>query len=196
MASDFLQDIRKINMASNIGEILRRNFAMNAFDGTLASLGVIMGAFMAQVQDPKIFLITTLSAGFALFVSGFSSAYLAEEAERTRELRELEKDMLKSLKKTRLGRGTKILALEAAIVNGFSPLAMVFLIILPFVLAYFSMVSLEIAFYSSVIIALSILFLLGVFLGTISKQPFYLMGAKMLIAGMIAMLLSTLLGAL
>lgn len=181
---------------TNIGEILRRYFAMNAFDGTLTSLGVIMGAFMAQAQEPKIFLVTALSTAFALFISGFSSAYLAEGAERERELHELEKGMLHSLKKSRLGRATKTLAIEAALVNGASPFIMALLITSPFILAHFSVISLITAVYAAVGIALVLLFFLGIFLGRISEQSIWLMGAKMVFAGIIAMLLSTLLGAL
>ncbi len=196
MSLRFLRELNKINKMSNIGEMLRRYFAMNAFDGTLTSIGVIMGAFMAQVQEPKIFIITALSTAFALFISGFSSAYLAEGAERMRELHELEKGMLHSLKKSRLGRATRVLATEAALVNGLSPFLMALIITSPFILAHFSFIGIMMAIYVSISIALALLFFLGVFLGAISKQPFYLMGAKMLLAGMIALLLSTLLGAL
>lgn len=189
----FFKNLHKINKLANVYEILRRYFAMNAFDGTITTLGVIMGAFIAGVREPKIVLITAISAAFALFISGVWSAYIAEEAERKRSLRALEKKMVHSLKKSRLGKSTKLIAVEAALVNGLSPFIMAIIILIPFLLSHFSILPVFSAFHYSITIALALLVLLGAYLAMISKQNVLVVGTKMLLAGLLAIVLSVLL---
>ena len=195
MAS-FFENLHKMNKGANVYTILRRYFAMNAFDGTITTLGVIMGAFIAGVKDPKIILITTISTSFALFISGFWSAYIAEGAERKRDLHSLEKKMLRSLKDSKFGRATKVIALEAALVNGFSSFVMAVFIIIPFMLSYFGGFSIYFAFQYSLIIALCLLALLGAYLAHISKQNIFMLGIKMIFAGLLAIFLAVLLKAI
>ncbi|MCX6801944.1 MAG: hypothetical protein NT067_02415 [Candidatus Diapherotrites archaeon] len=192
----FFKKLHSVNRNANVYEILRRYFAMNAFDGTITTLGVIMGAFIAGITEPKIVLVTAISTSFALFVSGFWSAYLTEEAERKLALRNLEKKLLCSLAKSRLGRFTKFIALEAALVDGLSPFAMSLIIITPFAMAYFSMLSVLEAFQYSVAIALCLLGLLGAYLAVISKQNVFTLGIRMLFAGLVAIVLAVLLKAI
>lgn len=196
MALSFFEGIHRINKTGNVYAILRRYFAMNAFDGTITTLGVIMGAFIAGVKEPKIVLITTIATSFAFFISGFWSAYITEEAERKRALHTLEKKMLRSLKKSRLGRATKIIALEAALVNGLSPFMMALIIIMPFMLAHSFAFSIYFAFQYSIVIALCLLGLLGAHLALISKQSILKLGLKMLFAGILTIALAVLLKAI
>ena len=192
----FIEKLHRINKSANVYSILRRYFAMNAFDGTITTLGVIMGAFIAGVTEPKIVLITTISTSFALFISGFWSAYIAEGAERKRSLHVLEKTMLRSLKDSKLGRATKLIALEAALVNGLSSFVMAVFIIVPFVLSYFAGLPISYAFQYSIMIALALLALLGVYLARISKQNIITLGLKMVLAGLLAIGLAVLLKAI
>ncbi|MEM0360780.1 MAG: hypothetical protein QXK06_05610 [Candidatus Diapherotrites archaeon] len=186
----FFRKLHSVNRNASVYEILRRYFAMNAFDGTITTLGVIMGAFIAGITDPKIILVTSVSMSFALFVSGFWSAYLTEEAERRLALKNLEKKLLCSLAKSRLGRFTKIIALEAALVDGLSPFAMSLAIVFPFALASWGLLPVIVAFQFSVMIALCLLGVLGAYLAVISKQGIIGMGLKMLFAGLLAIFLA------
>jgi len=195
MAS-FFEKIHRINQTGNVYAILRRYFANNAFDGTITSLGVIMGAFIAGITEPRIILITLLSTSFALFISGAWSAYVTEKAERMRSLHDLEKKLLRSLKGTRLGRATKIIAFEAALVDGFSPFLVSLVIIIPFALAHLGLLPVMIAFQVSIMISLSLLGLLGAYLAVISKQGIFPLGVKMMFAGVLAIVLAVLLKAI
>ena len=163
---------------------------MNAFDGVITTLGVIMGAFIANVTDSRIILLTVLSTSFALFISGTWSAYITELAERKLAMHELEKKMLHSLEKSRLARSVRLIALEAALVNGTSPFAMAMLILAPFFLTHFSGFPLMLAFQCSVAISLLLLALLGAYLAIISRQGIFLLGLKMVFAGILAIFLS------
>ena len=82
---DAVSYLREYDKLANIGEIARRYFAMNAFDGVLTIIGVLMGNFMAGVQEPRIVVSTGLATCVAMGVSGLWGAYLTEAAERKRD---------------------------------------------------------------------------------------------------------------
>jgi len=82
--------LQRYNQVANIGVIARRYFAMNAFDGVLTIIGVLMGNFTAGVEDARIVVTTGLTTCVAMGISGLWGAYLTEGAERQRELLELE----------------------------------------------------------------------------------------------------------
>ena len=63
-------------------EIARRYFAMNAFDGVLTIIGVLMGNLVAGVSSAQIVLSTGLTTSGAMGISGLWGAYLTESAER------------------------------------------------------------------------------------------------------------------
>ena len=76
----FAQRFRRYNRLSNIGEIARRYFAMNAFDGVLTIIGVLMGNFTAGVEEPRIVVTTGMTTCIAMGISGLWGAYLTEAA--------------------------------------------------------------------------------------------------------------------
>ena len=96
--------MREYDRLANISEIARRYFAMNAFDGVLTIIGVLMGNFIARVSDPKIVISTGLATSVAMGISGLWGAYLTEAAERKRDIDELSKYTLRDLSTTRIGR--------------------------------------------------------------------------------------------
>ena len=65
-----LELAREYNRLVNIAEIARRYFAMNAFDGVLTMIGVLMGNWMAGVDDARIVLSTGLATSVAMGISG------------------------------------------------------------------------------------------------------------------------------
>jgi hypothetical protein len=65
-----LEKWREYTEISDVAEIARRYFAMNAFDGVLTIIGVLMGNFLAGVQESKVILVTGLSTSVAMGVSG------------------------------------------------------------------------------------------------------------------------------
>jgi len=169
---------------------------MNAFDGAVTTLGIVMGFFIADVSDARVVLLTVFATAFALFISGFWSAYITEKAERIRDIIELEKKLLHTLKNSRMAKATKLIALEAAIVNGFSSALVALFIIIPFFLAQNSFIPLLLAFYLSISLALFVLAFLGAFLAALSHQSKLILATKMLFAGLLAIGFSLLLEAL
>ena len=87
-------------------EILRRYFVMNAFDGALTMLGIVLGAVVAGATNEKIIIGAGVSASFAMGISGFVGAFMTERAERERLIKELERALLTDLDDTMLGRAS------------------------------------------------------------------------------------------
>ncbi len=190
----FSEKFKRYNQLSNIGEIARRYFAMNAFDGVLTIIGVLMGNFTAGVEDPHIVVTTGLTTCIAMGISGLWGAYLTEAAERQRELSELEGITLTSLRETRLGEASRAAVVIVAIVDGLSPFLAAMIVLLPF---FFSQLFTAIRWVYLTALGLSLLALfgLGVFLGRVSRQNVILYGIRTVIAGGISIVISLLLGA-
>ena len=54
------------NNIANVGEIARRYFVMNAFDGVLTIIGMLMGNMAAGVTNANIVITTGLSTSIAM----------------------------------------------------------------------------------------------------------------------------------
>ena len=148
--------------------IARRYFVVNGFDGGLTMLGLLVGFYVSEDVRLPVVINACLGVAIALGMSGVSSAYISEAAEKQRELRELEKAMVTDLGHSAYGQAARLLPLFIAFVNGMAPLAISLVILIPLWLAPslepFSTLPLESAF----VIALMIIFLLGVYLGQVS----------------------------
>ena len=175
--------------------ILRRYFAMNAFDGSMTSLGVVIGAYITNIVDPKAVIGVILVSGIAMAVSGFSGTYMTESAERSKSLNELEDAMLTDLDDTIYGEASRFVAIFAAFVDGSAPFLASIPAVVPFYLALIGVTPVGFAFTASVGASLLTLFLLGVFLGRVSDSNILYSGVKMVIAGVAVALLALLLNA-
>ena len=183
---------REYTKLSEAGQIARRAFANNSFDGVLTMMGVVMGNFVVGVQDATVVLVTGLSTASAIGISGGWGAYLTESAERRHAMDELEQLTLTDLQDTKIGKASKLAVVLVAAVDGLSPFLAALLVVSPFFFA--SMLpSLSYAYYASIAMALVSLFGLGIYLASISKQSMIASGIKTAIAGVICMSLSYLL---
>lgn len=171
--------------------IARRYFITNGFDGALTLLGLMVGFASSKNVDLSTAITACLGAAIALFMSGISSAYLSETAERKKELQELEGALLSDLSKSDYGLAIRYVPVLVAMVNGLSPLLIALLIISPLWLAQ-SGAQLPLSpFIMAIIIAMIIIFLLGVILGRLSKQFWLWTGLRALaIAGLTVLIIS------
>jgi len=181
----FIEKIRRYIRISEIAPISRRYFVMNAFDGATTILGIVLGAYVAEISNESWVIWSGLGATLAMGLSGFVGAYMTEEAERERKLKTLERSMLKKLKKTVVGKASRFASLWAAIVDGLSPAITAVVCLTPFFLSSCGLFSIDSATKVSVAMALSIMFLLGVFLGKISNRNMLIHGIKTLSVGLI-----------
>lgn len=158
--------------------ILRRYFVVNGFDGALTMLGLIAGFIMSATSDLTVIVNACLGASIALCISGMSSAYISEQAERRRSLIQLETAMLIDLEKTTHGEAVRWVPLIVALVNGSSPLIMSLIIISPLWLASCGFLFWITPLYLAGGVALVIIFLLGIFLGQVAASSMLLSGLK------------------
>ena len=185
--------LREYDKLANISEIARRYFAMNAFDGVLTIIGVLMGNLVAGVNSAQIVLSTGLTTSVAMGISGLWGAYLTESAERKRDLDELSRVTLTDLTNTRIGRASRAAIFIVAIVDGLSPFMAALVVLLPFFLAG-NFEDLTWAYYTSLGLALLTLFSLGLFLGHISRGRMIVYGFKTILAGVVSIVISFFLG--
>ena len=176
---------KKYSEISGVGAITRRYFVMNAFDGALTMLGVVIGAYVAGVLNSITIISAGIAGSIAMGASGMSGAYMTEKAERSKKLKELEKAMLTDLKDGLHGKSQRFATFFAAIVDGISPALAAMAVITPFFLANFGIINLEMAFYGCIGLTLSVLVLLGIYLAKISDESMIRYGLQMLVVGII-----------
>ena len=193
MESSRLEQFKEYRRIAGIDEIGRRYFAMNAFDGILTMIGVLMGSLIGRIADPFIVIYTGLTTSVAMGISGFWGAYMTEAAERKHELAELEQAMLRDLSDSKQARAGKFAVVVVSIIDGLSPLLAGFVVILPFFLAV-ARVDIQVCYYASLGIALLMLFALGMFLANIARDNLIRSGIRMLFAGLVCVGLSYSLG--
>lgn len=181
----FLKTIRDYVKISGVAPIGRRYFIMNAFDGATTILGIVIGAYVAEITSQFWVIWSGLGATIAMGFSGFAGAYLTEEAERTRKLNTLEKSMLKKLKNTVVGRASRFAPLWTSIVDGVSPAIAAITCLTPFFLCSFGKCPIGFAFQLSIATTLSVMFLLGAFLGKVSGRSILFHGIKTLLVGVL-----------
>ena len=174
---------------SEVSEIARRYFVMNAFDGVLTMLGVIVGAYLAGSVDHALILGTGISASIAMSVSGFSGSYVTEQAERTREMKKLESALLINLDGTRHGVAKRFAVLFVSLIGGLSPALGAIIVVSPFFFG--SAITQEMAVFASIALALLTLFVLGMYLAHISDEKLIAHGIKMLGVGIVTIIICT-----
>ena len=180
MFAAFFRQLHHLITISKSHDIARRYFVVNGFDGALTTLGLLVGFYISSSSSINIVITACLSAAIALAMSGFSSAYVSEAAERKREFRELQSAMISDLSGSPHAKASIWMPLLIAITNGLSPLILSLIIILPLFLTLLGYsVPLD-PYELSIGIAFFLIFLLGVFLGSVSGTFWILSGLQTL----------------
>ena len=161
--------------------IARRYMVTNGFDGALTMLGMLTGFYSSGIADLHIAISACLGAAIALFISGVSSAYLSEKAEREHELRGLEQALVDDLQDSDYGQASRYLPIFVALVNGLSPLLLSLVILSPLYLAVRGYTLFFPPFINAIILGFVCLFFLGIFLGKIGKTFWLWSGLRTLI---------------
>jgi predicted membrane protein (TIGR00267 family) len=179
-----IEEMEQLARISKVGPIARRYFAMNAFDGTLTVLGIVLASHFAAHFDARAIVAAGIGACLAMMFSGLAGTYLAEKAERERELREMENAMLRNLDATLYKRATRFAILISSVVDGFAPFITGLMLLVPFTFVLFNPTLWNIAVIISVALGFILLFFLGIFLGRVSEQNQWLYGLQTLAAGL------------
>ena len=166
-------------------DIARRYFVVNAFDGAFTMLGLIIGFLVSGTIDMSIITNVCLGAAIALGMSGVSSAWLSESAERQHALGIIEEAMISDLRESAHGEAARLVPLLIALINGLAPMVISFLILIPMFVARAGFSLMVDPRYISILVALFLIFLLGVFLGRISGSSWLRGGCQTLLVAVV-----------
>ena len=166
-------------------DIVRRYFVVNGFDGALTMLGLIIGFLVSTPANLSVVINVCLAAAIALGMSGLSSAYVSEVAERKRALGKLEEAMISDLEESAHGEAARLAPLLIALVNGLAPLVISLLILTPLWLSNAGIRLPVSPLYAAIIVALLLIFLLGVFLGRIAGISWLRSGIQTLLVAVV-----------
>jgi predicted membrane protein (TIGR00267 family) len=181
----------------SVGPIIRRFFINTLFDSTFMLLGIIVGsAFAGAAAGLNVIIITMLTTSLALGISTGVSVYEAESIEQERKIADLEKALFTDLDDTSIQKTAKYTILIATLINFATPLFSCAVTITPFILVAMGILSLNIAGWISVVLALSTLFGAGVYMGRIGKTNPYKKGLRMVAFGVLAFAIGFLLNLL
>jgi predicted membrane protein (TIGR00267 family) len=175
----FLLDITRTR------DIVRRYFVVNGFDGALTMLGLIIGFLISDSASLAVIINVCLGAAIALGMSGLSSAYISETAERRHALEKLERAMISDLEESAHGDATRWVPLLIALVNGLAPLIISLLILTPIWLAIAGIGLPVPPLYAAIFVALLLIFFLGVFLGRIAGVSWLRSGVQTLLVAVV-----------
>jgi predicted membrane protein (TIGR00267 family) len=169
---------------SDTSTITRRVFTMNGFDGALTILGVSIGAYMSHIDDPSVLIMAGISGAFAMGISGFCGAYMAESAERAKEIKDMERALLKPLDEDSTHmEAAKFATNITAIVTALSPVTTGLIVLSPYFLANSGSISMDTAFIVSLLLAFAVLTGMGVYLAKVTHGNMLTHGLKMLAIG-------------
>jgi predicted membrane protein (TIGR00267 family) len=187
-----LNDVREYERIAGFSKIARRALANNSFDGVLTMIGVLMGNYLGGVRSAGTVIRIGIATSISIGVSGLWGAYLAESAERGRELAELERMSLTDLGETKIGRASRVAVIVVSLVDGLSPFLSSMIVLIPLFIAPL-IDNILLSYALSLAVGLLGLFGLGMFLGHISGRSLVGYGLRTVVAGVVAIVINALL---
>jgi predicted membrane protein (TIGR00267 family) len=187
-----LDDVREYEQITGFWQIARRALANNAFDGVLTMIGVLIGNYLGGVRTAGIVIRIGIATSVSIGVSGLWGAYLAESAERGRELAELERISLTDLGATKIGRASRVAVVVVSLVDGLAPFISSMIVLVPLFMAPV-IDDILLSYALSLVTGLVGLFGLGMFLGHISGRSLVGYGLRTVVAGLAAIAINALL---
>ncbi|MUV86209.1 hypothetical protein GJ631_06385 [Natronomonas sp. CBA1123] len=178
------RQLRRLLGREGVLSIARRYFVSNGFDGTLTSIGVIVGAVLSGVPSGATVIKIGLGAAVGLGTSAVWSVWEIERAETKAELRRIERAMLVDLDDTQIEREQRGARLFHATMSGLGPLIGILIPLTPFLFegTLFTMVE---AALIAVALGIGVLGVFGAYMGSMSGQRWYVAAARMALAGLV-----------
>ena len=189
----FLIEFQAAMKDKNVSEIARRYFVMNAFDGAMTMIGVVMGLYLGGGAEPRTVISSGVGTSLAMGLSGASGAYLSEKAESARHIKELEEALFIDLEGSVLDRRSSQATLYLALVDALSPAVASLISIVPYFLSLQNIIDSTVATITSIILMMMLIFALGLFLGKVSGEDILRYGFITFSIGLITFLLTYLL---
>jgi len=164
-----------------------RHVTRGLIDGSLSMLGVSLGAAISG--DPRIVMAAGLGGAIANSISNITGAVTAERADVMKKLAKYERAMVGSeidLKKTKIYEKEKKRILKGGLIDGAATFAGSIVPIAPYFLF-----GIDNGVIVSVGLTLTLLFVLGVYIGKLSKENIIIAGTKMALFGVVTAILAS-----
>ncbi len=165
------------------GKAFRQYFVNTVFDSTFVAMGIVIGSAFAPGATVRALVTTMLAASVALGISTGTSVYEAEKVEAEIRLKEIERAMLRELSGTEAKRALDTARYLVVLSNVSAPVVVFILTATPYLLASSLHVNGLPVAYISIAVALSVLFVVGAFLGKLSGGTAWLRGLRMIVIG-------------
>lgn len=191
-AAGRLRGLRRVLAKDDVRSLSRRYFIANGFDGTLTSIGIVVGAYLSGIGDGMTVVAIGLGAAVGLGTSGIWSVWEIERAETSRERAGLESAMLTSLEDTRYSRDLRNEQIVHALAAASGPVIGVVVVLFPFLLEGIVLTMFS-ALIASIGLGVLLLGIVGAYMGTISQQRWYVAAIRMALAGLVVAGLSIIL---
>ncbi|MFW5955897.1 MAG: VIT1/CCC1 transporter family protein [Halorhabdus sp.] len=183
MASQ-LATVRELLADEDVQSISRRYFISNGFDGTLTSIGIIVGSFLGGNQTGLEIVRIVVGGAIGLAASGVWSVWEIERAEKLAELHRIEEKMLADLEDTRLHDHRADARKINAFMSGLGPVIGMLLPIVPYFFVDVAL-SMRWATVLGVFIGVGLLFVFGAYMGTLSEQNWVVAGLRTGVVGLV-----------
>jgi predicted membrane protein (TIGR00267 family) len=184
--------LRALLGQEDVRSISRRYFISNGFDGTLTSIGIIVGAVLSGVPDGATVIKIGLGAAVGLGTSAVWSVWEIERAETKADIIRMERAMLVDLDDTRIQRQHRGARVLHATMSGLGPILGIVIPLLPFLFEGDLLTMAESAVVA-VALGIGVLASFGAYMGSISNQRWYVAAFRMGLAGLVVALINLLL---
>ena len=192
--------VKKVVPSKHQKRYLIRGF----IDGVLSSLGVVIGASTAigatvgsnnATAASAIIIAAGIGGGVANGLSNILGASVGEKLVKEIELGEIEKAMLKrggELHGTVVDEKLNETLWSSAIYDGIATFIGSIIPVLPFIIGALFLITDIISLYTSIILSLSIFFILGIYIGKIAREQVIISGLKLVAFGVVTVIITTL----
>jgi predicted membrane protein (TIGR00267 family) len=168
----------------DVRSIARRYFISNGFDGTLTSIGIIVGAVLSGVSDGTTVIKIGLGAAVGLGTSAVWSVWEIERAETKAEIQRIESAMLIDLEDTHIQHAHQGARIIHATASGLGPLIGILIPLVPFLFEGGGR-SMAAAGVAGVALGIGVLAVFGAYMSSISGQRWYVSAIRMALAGLV-----------
>ncbi|AFZ72722.1 VIT1/CCC1 transporter family protein [Natronobacterium gregoryi] len=184
-----LERLWRVLGKDDVRSISRRYFIANGFDGTLTSIGVVVGAYLSGIGDGLTAIAIGLGAAVGLGTSGVWSVWEIERAEAMAKQDRIEQAMLTELEDTRIQRENRAAQIVHATASASGPILAILLTLSPLALEGVVFTMLQ-AVAASIAVGVAILSTFGIYLSTLSRQRWYVAAVRMGLAGIVVTVLN------
>lgn len=176
-----LQSMKIALHEPDTGPTLRRLFVNTIFDSTFVILGILIASAFSSQPNFHTVVVTIITSCVAIGISTGVSVFEAESMEQAIKMREMERAMLTSMEDTRLYKISRATIYLLAAVNISAPILSGLATLSPFLIL--GEENIRTAAYCSLVIAITILFAVGAFMGKSGQRNPWMQGARMAVAG-------------